>query len=129
MFAIVHSNALDREEPRGSSRVQFHIWAELTAGIDHKVLADELGVSRGYYSKVARGEQGDLLELLFRLPPHRAPLRASFFVRLAEAEACDPIVSAWEDAERAVSRFLRLCAVKFQPAKANLVEQSERRRA
>ena len=83
------------------------IWLEVSAAVPGKVLAPECGWSEAHYSKVANGHQGDLMELLARLPAHRANLRADFFLRLTEAEGVHPIVIAAEEAIKAVSRFLR----------------------
>jgi len=88
------------------------LWQEVSAAVPGKVLAAETGWSEAHYSKVSHGLQGDLMELLARLPPHRANLRADFFLRLTEAEGVHPIVVAAEEAIAAVSRFLRY-AVAF----------------
>jgi len=92
------------------------LWLEVSAGVPGKVLAPECGWSEAHYSKVAHGLQGDLMELLARLPAHRANLRADFFLRLTEAEGVHPIVIAAEEAIKAVSRFLRYAtAFGLQP--------------
>jgi len=103
------------------------LWQDVSAAVAGKVLAAECGWSEAHYSKVAHGVQGDLMELLARLPAHRANLRADFFLRLTEAEGVHPIVIAAEEAIAAVSRFLRYAvAFGLQPA-ADVVSDDERK--
>jgi hypothetical protein len=99
------------------------IWAEVTRHIDDKVLAAEVSMSRGYYSRVANGQQGDLLDLAYRLPAKHAGIRAAFFARLAEAEARDPFGVAVEELVIVALRVLRMAqtsAGRQRMAKAGL---------
>lgn len=80
------------------------------AGIDDKVLAADAHMSRGHYSKIATGQQGDLLGLVDKLGEHHPALREDFFARLTEAENIDPVQSAAEQLVLAATRFLRLSA-------------------
>lgn len=109
-------------------------WIEAVdaSGLDDKVLAIECGMSKGYYSKVAAGEQGDLLGLVYRLPKERASLRADFFARLAAAERVDLESAAAEQLIVAAVRFLSargLPAKTFGPIKADLHPSSKARTA
>lgn len=103
------------------------IWAEVTRHVPDKVLAIECGISRGYYSRVASGQQGDLIDLAFRLPRERAGIRAAFFTRLAEAEARDPLTTGLEELVIVALRVLRLAQQQTsgrpRMAKAGLEER------
>jgi hypothetical protein len=104
-------------------RVAVRIWYDVTAAIDDKELAYDCGLSRSYYSKIASGEQGDLLGLVYRVGKKRPELRREFFVRLAEHEGVDPVSAAAEQMVVAALRFLRLRGlrvVKSRMAKAAL---------
>lgn len=79
------------------------------SGVDDKVLADECGMSRGYFSKRASGQQGSLFDLAYQLPARRASIRADFFSRLAEQENLDPVTQAAEQAVMAALRLIRVC--------------------
>jgi hypothetical protein len=127
-FVDVDADETDRAEVASGfqhveKRVALRIWYEVTAAIDDKVLADDCGVSRSYYSKVASGAQGDLLDLVYRVGKKRPELRREFFVRLAEHEGVDPVSAAAEQMVVAALRFLRLRGlrvVKSRMAKAAL---------
>jgi transcriptional regulator with XRE-family HTH domain len=100
----------------------------LAAAIDgslvpRKVLADECGMSEGYFSKVARGEQGDFLGLVYRL---RADIRRDFAQRLAAAESADPEELAAEQLAAAAIQFLKLRGVAIRMARAN--DQNRKRK-
>lgn len=80
------------------------------SGVQDKVLAAECGYSRSRFSKIASGQSGNLLDLVYRLPPHRAALRAQFFAKLSEHESFDPVISAAEQLMTSAARFMRLAA-------------------
>lgn len=104
--------------PVKSKDIAVRCWQRVSAesGVDDKVLAAECGWSPGHYSKVATGVQGDLIDLVYRLPAHRSRLRATFFLRLSESEQADPLMQAGEQVIDLMSRFLRLCAEYGFPA-------------
>jgi hypothetical protein len=106
--------------------VAIRIWQDVSAGIPGKVLGPECGWSEAHYSKVANGRQGDLMELLARLPAHRANLRAAFFLRLAESEQAHPLTLAGDAVVEAITRFLKLMVAFGFPERA---EEDERRSA
>ena len=91
-------------------------WQDAVAasGLDDKAIAAECGMSRGYYSKVASGQQGDLIELAYRLPGRLAFIRADFFDRLAQSEQHDPLGHATEQMAVAAIRFLRAARAASQ---------------
>lgn len=86
-------------------------WQQTLArsGVDDRVLAAELGMSSGHFSKISTGVQGDLLGLIFRVGARRPELRRDFVARLAEREHVDPKVVAAEDLVITAMRFLKLC--------------------
>jgi hypothetical protein len=92
--------------------VAVRCWLEAIAatGLDDKVLADEARVSRGYFSKISNGGQGDLLGLVYRVGRKRPELRLDFLCRLAEAEGADPVAIAAQHLAAAALRFLTLRA-------------------
>ncbi len=77
-------------------------------GVADKVLADECGMSRGYFSKISSGQQGDLLNLIYIVGRKRPELRREFIARLAEQEDTDLLTQAAEQLTTAAIRFLRL---------------------
>jgi hypothetical protein len=79
-------------------------------GLDDKVLAVDARMTPSHYSKVATGQQGDLLGLVDKLGEIHPALRADFFARLTEAQGIDPVQSAAEQLVLAATRFLRLSA-------------------
>lgn len=110
-------------------------WQETVtaSGLDDKVLASEVGMTKGYYSKVANGEQGDLLGLVYRLPKERAAMRADFFARLAEVERIDVVTLAAETLVAAAIRFLKvrgdMASAPMRMAKAGVAPVQQVRRA
>lgn len=94
------------------------------ARLDDKVLAADARVSRGHYSKIASGSQGDLLGLIYRIGAKRPSLLKDFIVRLAEAEAVDPRAAAAEQLALAALRYLHVngIALPLRMAKADVVE-------
>lgn len=111
---------------RPTKDIALEAWRAVTRGIDDKVLAAEIGISRGHYSHVISGEKGDLIDLVYRLPPHRRELRAAFFLKLSESEEAHPLTVAGEAAVAAMTKFLTLCVAFGFPGRA---EEDERRRA
>lgn len=99
------------------------------SGLDDKVLAADARMSKGYYSKVASGEQGDLLGLVYRLGEKHPDLRHDFFCRLAELEMADPLDRAAEQLVRASVRFLRLRGERLPLRMANATAADRKRRS
>lgn len=101
------------------------------SGLDDKVLAADAGMSKGYYSKVSSGEQGDLLGLVYRLGVIHPDLRHDFICRLAEIEMADPLQRAAEQLARASMRFLMLRGehLPLRMAKATTADRKQRRSA
>lgn len=83
-------------------------------GIDDKVLAADARMTPSHFSKVATGQQGDLLGLVDKLGEKHPTLRDDFFARLTEAQSIDPVQSAAEQLVLAATRFLRLSASASQ---------------
>lgn len=104
-------------------------WTETLdhGGVADKVLADECGMSRGYFSKVSSGQQGDLLNLIYLVGRKRPELRREFIARLAEREDTDLLTQATEQLATAAIRFLRLRGIVL-PARA-LMAKAELKRA
>lgn len=90
--------------------VPVRCWKQVTdtSGVADKVLADECEMSRGHYSKVASGAQGDLLGLVYRVGKRRPGMRRAFIALLAEHEGVDPVTAAAEHLLEATVRFLRV---------------------
>lgn len=88
--------------------VAVRCWQEVTKGVADKVLAAECAMSRGHYSKVASGMQGDLIGLVFRVGRRRPAMRKAFIALLAEHEGVDPLTAAVEQLVLASVRVLRL---------------------
>lgn len=108
----IEGNEVSTSFQVADKRVAIVCWQQAVdaAGVDDKVLADDCGISRGYYSKVASGQQGDLLDLAYRLPVKHAAIRADWFRRMSESEQIDPVEHAAEQVAAAAIRFLRLRA-------------------
>lgn len=134
---MAHSLASDRRSTEGnivSNGFQkddaVRCWQASIAAVDDKVLAAECGMSRGYFSKVSSGQQGDLFDLAARLPAHRASIRADFFGRLAELERVNPLDLAAEQLTAAATRWLRLRSeFPLRMAKADLGDRREKQSA
>ncbi len=77
------------------------------SGVARKQLAEDCGWSEGHFSKVASGQQGELLDLAYRLPAHRAAIRSDFLNRLADLEMTDPLEEATEQLAIAAVRWFR----------------------
>lgn len=93
------------------------------SGVQRKVLAAECKWSEGQFSKVASGQQGDLFELVYRLPAHRAAIRAAFFGRLIQSEQRDAISDATEQLAIAAIRWFRAArAVRAMPARSRMAK-------
>lgn len=90
--------------------VAVRCWTETLdhGGVADKVLASECGMSRGYFSKISSGQQGDLLALIYLVGRKRPDLRREFIARLAECEDTDLLTQATEQLTVAAIRFLRL---------------------
>jgi AraC-like DNA-binding protein len=93
------------------------------SGISDKVLAADARMSRGHFSKVSNGVQGDLLSLVYRVGRKHPELRLDFFCRLAEAEGADPIVMAAQQLAAAALRFLTLRS-RTLPTRADRVAKA-----
>ena len=108
-------------------------WREAVdaSGLDDKVLAADAGMSAGYYSKVASGEQGDLLGLVYRLGAQHPELRRDFICRLAEFEMADPFLRAVQDLHKATMRVMVLSGerVPMRMARATVPDRPERKTA
>lgn len=93
--------------------------------VPRKVLADECGWSEGQFSKVASGQQGDPLDLVYRLPVTRAGIRRQFFDRLAASEqVADPLDEATEQLAIAAIRWFRVRVSATLPSRPRMVRAS-----
>jgi hypothetical protein len=99
------------------------------AGVDDKVLADECGMSRGYFSKISSGQQGDLLNLIYLVGRRRPELRREFVARLAEQEDTDLLTQAAEQLTSAAIRFLRLRGIVLPAAPLKMAKADRARPA
>lgn len=104
-------------------------WREIVdhSGVDDKVLAIDIGMTPKYYSKIAAGEQGCLLNLIYLVGRKRPELRREFIARLAEREDVDLLTQATEQLATAAIRFLRLRGIVV-PARA-LMAKADLKRA
>lgn len=104
-------------------------WQDLVdeSGLQDKVLAAAAGCSKGQYSKVASGQQGDLLGLICAVGEKHPHLKREFFARCAELECIDPLAWAAEQIAKASLRFLRLRGeVPRRMAKAHVADRKKR---
>lgn len=106
----------DFHTPDGK-RIAVNCLSEAIGDVAHETLAKECGMSPGYFSKVASGQQGDFIGLIHKLRPE---IRQKWYARMAELEAADPLARAAEDLLRASARYLQLCGVAKVMAKATL---------
>lgn len=104
----VASSCQELELPDKSRAVRCWQAVVTASGLDDKVIASECGMKPDYYSKVATGKQGDLLDLVYRLPPSLRAMRHEFFARLCEDEQIDLEARAAEQLTVAAIRFLRV---------------------
>lgn len=95
-------------------------------GFQEQELADAAGVSKGYFSKVSSGQQGDLLGLIFQVGEKLPAVRRDFVSRLAEQEQIDLVSHAAEQAALAAIRLIRVVRGRTRPAKAQLNARGER---
>jgi hypothetical protein len=93
------------------TRRHARFWTDVVEGahLQDKDLADLLGWSKGYYSKVASGQQGDLLGMVFQVGLQRPDLRRAFIAKLSDFEQLDPVAVAAEQAAIAAIRLVRAC--------------------
>lgn len=79
-------------------------------------LAEDIcGMSKGYFSKVTNGEQGDFFGLVYGKLP--GEIRQDFIERLAELERLDPFALALEQLMVAAFRVIR--TGRTMPARAS----------
>ena len=126
LCSVPFQPGLDLETTGKSAAVACLEAAIAAHGVPRKVLADEVGMSEGHFSKVANGRQGDLLDLAYALP---AALRADFFARLAESERLDPEAVAAVQLLYAAARFLRLARVPTRAIDAAVGRLNQEREA
>lgn len=98
-------------------RLAVRCLSEAIGDVPHDTLAQECGMSPGYFSKVASGSQGDFIGLIHKLRPE---IRRRWYARMAEIEQADPLARAAEELLLASARYLRLCQVSTAMAKAGL---------
>lgn len=105
-------------------------WREVveTCGIQEQLLADAAGMSKGYFSKVSSGQQGDLLGMILLVGRTYPDLRRAFIAGIAEIEGADPLTQAAEQLAKAAMRFVRLQSESgpFRMAKASGHERKRR---
>lgn len=106
------------------------LWTDIldTCKVKRSVLAAELDMSEGYFSKVSAGVQGDLLGLVYQVGRKYPKLRRAFINGLAEIENADPLAHAAELLAVAAMRFLRLQGehVPLRMARASMSEERKR---
>lgn len=110
------------------ARRHARFWADVidAAHLQDKDVSDLLGWSKGYYSKVASGQQGDLLGMVFQVGQQRPDLRRAFIAKLSDFEQLDPIAVAAEQAAIAAIRLVRACrASRMAKAGTRLVSDVE----
>ncbi len=104
------------EQGQGARERLVHvaIWREIVdrSGVKEQAMADALGMSFGYFSKISNGKQGDLLGLVLELGGHLEfrEMRREFIQRLAEQESLDLVTQAAEKLAAAAMQFLRVSA-------------------
>lgn len=115
MASIFSGSSLATEGNKVSSSFQgkaaiVKCWNTVTeeSGLQDKELAGAAGCSKGQYSKVASGQQGDLLGLICSVAEKYPELKREFIARIAEQELIDPLALAAEQIAKASLRFLRL---------------------
>jgi len=92
-------------------------------GLSRDQLAEDIcGMSKGYFSKVSNGEQGDFFGLVYGKLP--GEIRQDFIERLAELESLDPFALAVEQLMVAAVRMIRLGRTRQLPARAARMAQA-----
>lgn len=89
-------------------------------------LAEDIcGMSKGYFSKVINGEQGDFFGLVYGKLP--GDIRQDFIERLAELERLDPFALALEQLMVAAFRVIRVGRGRTLPARADRMARAMNR--
>lgn len=135
METIMRNGNLETEEQTLST--SFHdreaairLWVDILDGckVKRSVIATELGMSEGYFSKVSAGLQGDLLGLVLQVGRKYPKLRSAFINGLAEIENTDPLTQAAEHLAAAAIRFVRLQAERLPLRMAHAELPADRKR-
>lgn len=99
-----------------------------TSGLQEKVIAAAAGMTPSYYSKVASGQQGDFLGMIFTVGQSFPAMKRAFIAGLAEIEGADPLTQAVEQLVTAALRFMKLQSevLPLRMARATLSDERKR---
>lgn len=117
------SSCQDREEA-------IRRWRDIVANCGHqeKVIAAAAGMKASHYSKVASGQQGDFLGMIFEVGKTFPGMKQEFIAGLAEHEDADPLTHVLEQINALILRFIKLQAahVPMRMARAGLSDERKR---